>query len=60
MVKLEYIDKSAILNIFEGAIISVDNCFREHIDQRKKEDGMPEGYHENAIYLFSLCTRKTT
>jgi hypothetical protein len=43
MVKLEYIDKSAILNIYEGAIMSVGNCFREHIDQRQKEYGMPEG-----------------
>ena len=36
MVKLEYIDKVAIFGLFKGTILAVDNCFREHIDQKTK------------------------
>jgi hypothetical protein len=55
MVKLEYIDKAAIFGLFKGTILAVDNCFREHIDQRQKEAGVPTGYLENVIFLCDLC-----
>jgi len=57
MVRQKYIDEAAVINLFEGSIVAVDECFRGHIDQRAAEDGVPKGFLEHTIYLCDLCKK---
>jgi hypothetical protein len=54
MVELDYISLDAIKELFEGPIVDIDLCMREHIDERSKETGVPDGFFAHAL---SLCDR---
>lgn len=55
MVKREYISKDDAMGLFGGSIVAMDRCFREHLEDRAKEMGVPKGFFEHALYLGELA-----
>jgi len=54
MVKKGFISEDVILSLFKGPVLSIDTCFRAHIEERQKEMGVPKGFFEHAL---DLCDR---
>lgn len=57
MVKRNYIALDEIDRLFRGPILDIDMFFRDHIEQRGRETGVPDGLYEHALYLVSEVRR---
>jgi hypothetical protein len=55
LVKGNYIEKDDIFGLFFGSIVMIDHCFREHMEDRAIEMGVPKGFFEHALYLCDLA-----
>lgn len=51
MVEKNYIPLNEIDRLFRGPILTIDTCFRPHIEERQKETGVPSGMYEHALSL---------
>ena len=51
MVKNNDIRFSTAMDMFLGPITLIDSCFRNHINARQKETGVPAGLYEHALFL---------
>lgn len=57
MVKNEHVPLNYVDQFLGGAIMMLDNCFRQHIEDLQKETGRPPGLYEHALYLSDEISR---
>ncbi|MEX2629531.1 MAG: hypothetical protein WD341_06285 [Tistlia sp.] len=58
MVRHGYVPLDDIDKLFRGPIIGIDVCFRDHIDGRQKEAGVPAGLYEHALFLSGTVRQR--
>lgn len=51
MVKLGYVGREDMIDLFKGPILAIDTCYRFHISERQKEMGVPDGLYKHALFL---------
>lgn len=51
MVKKGYISERDMLDLFEGPIVAIGRCYKEHINERTQETGVPDGLYEHALKI---------
>ncbi len=57
MVKNEHVPLNYVNQFLRGAIVILDICFRQHIEELQKETGRPPGLYEHALYLSDKISR---
>jgi hypothetical protein len=55
MVRKNYVSADDVVELLGVSILNLDFYLRPHIEERAKEEGVPEGFFEHALHLCDLA-----